>query len=377
MAITDNQKIDYLFKKIGYSATKTDTNANKLAPNEAIPSPLLIRGDRVWKQSDQIPAVRPGSTSSIVQIYTGSSVVETTEDNTATSNRTWKTGLTGWIPPQFGSTYIVSIYIHTSGDAANAASISNKVFVTGSGNNDEWFFDYESGVLNFIGTSLPNGKSFSGNSVYVEGARYVGAYGVGGDTGAFTFTDNRIQTTSTNEEIIIEPAGTGYVAIDANSGLIVPVGTTGERPTGQTGMIRFNTTENQLEVYNGSAFVSVGATNTVSKDDFNGDNSTVAFTLGTSTTTNAVLVTLNGTVQEATNAYSVSGTTLTFTNAPATGDVIQVRSFHSGTDTVSQAFQKHTTTTRDALSSANGDVVYNTTTNKFQGYANGVWVDLH
>ena len=45
--------------------------------------------------------------------------------------------------------------------------------------------------------------------------------GVGGDTGAYTFTDNRIQTTSTNEEIIIEPAGTGYVAVDANTGLII------------------------------------------------------------------------------------------------------------------------------------------------------------
>ena len=60
-----------------------------------------------------------------------------------------------------------------------APSISNKVFVTGSGNNDEWFFDYQSGVLNFIGTNLPNGKSFSGNSVYVEGARYTGSFGVG------------------------------------------------------------------------------------------------------------------------------------------------------------------------------------------------------
>ena len=32
-----------------------------------------------------------------------------------------------------------------------------------------------------IGTNFPNGKSFSGNSVYVEGARYTGSFGVGAD----------------------------------------------------------------------------------------------------------------------------------------------------------------------------------------------------
>ena len=31
MAIADAKKVDYLWKKIGYGATKTDTNANKAA----------------------------------------------------------------------------------------------------------------------------------------------------------------------------------------------------------------------------------------------------------------------------------------------------------------------------------------------------------
>jgi hypothetical protein len=35
------------------------------------------------------------------------------------------------------------------------------------------------------------------------------------------------------------------------------------------------------------------------------------------------------------------------------------------------------TVERNALTAVNGDTIYNSTTNKFQGYANGGWVDLH
>jgi hypothetical protein len=35
------------------------------------------------------------------------------------------------------------------------------------------------------------------------------------------------------------------------------------------------------------------------------------------------------------------------------------------------------TSTRDTIAASNGDIIYNTGNNKFQGYANGVWVDLN
>ena len=172
MAITDTQKVDYLFKKVGFGATKTDVNSVKGATNESIPSPLLLRGDKIWGQASSIPTVKPSSSSGVVTIYTA---LETTEDTTASANRTWKTGETDWIPPEFGSTYQLVVYADTSG-AADPTSTGTQLFAAGSGNNDEWFFDYQSGVLNFIGTNLPASLDGS-NVVFVTGAQYSGDIG--------------------------------------------------------------------------------------------------------------------------------------------------------------------------------------------------------
>ena len=118
------------------------------------------------------------------------------------------------------------------------------------------------------------------------------------------------------------------VAFNTTTSIKLPAGTTGQRPaTGVTGMFRFNSTTNGLELYNNTEWAPVGSTvfTVIADEQFNGDGSTVAFTLATSQTTNSCIVSINGVVQIPTSAYSVSTTTLTFTEAPAAGDLIDVR----------------------------------------------------
>jgi hypothetical protein len=61
------------------------------------------------------------------------------------------------------------------------------------------------------------------------------------------------------------------------------------------------------------------AYSSVTKDSFSGDGSTTAFTLSVPSTTNDLRVVVENVIQDPTVAYSVSGTTLTFTSAPPTG----------------------------------------------------------
>jgi len=174
MAISTSQKVDLLWKKIGFGKAKTDTNDAKKAPNEPNASSLIVKDSDIWNQSGSIPATLPSANSSIANVYLDSvsGALETTEDGSSTDNRTWKTGVTNWIPPQFGSTYQLKVYAAPSG-TANVESNGTQLFETGSGNSDEWYFDYQSGILNFIGSNLPSEVS-DGNSIFVSGARYQG-----------------------------------------------------------------------------------------------------------------------------------------------------------------------------------------------------------
>jgi len=230
MAISDTQKVDYLWKKIAYGTTKTDLGTAKQGFEESIASPLLIRGDRIWQQSGSIPA-SIATSSSVVTVYSGSTTVECTEDATAADNRTWKTNLTDWISPEFGADYLVSVYIANSGitgsNKTTQVTISaNKITAAGV-NDDQWYFDYQSGVLHFIGTNIPTAitTGITGKSIYITGARYTGGLGfetsssttsTTGTLGNLYIATNTISSIDTNANINLSPNGTGNVVISSN-----------------------------------------------------------------------------------------------------------------------------------------------------------------
>lgn len=142
-------------------------------------------------------------------------------------------------------------------------------------------------------------------------------------------------TTITDTDINLDPNGTGKVIVVGTNAIKLPTGDTSQRPAGVIGDFRYNTDLSTLEYFNGTTWSSIqiaGASFEFS-DMFNGDGSTAVFHLAYPTTSSGALISLNGVLQSPGFAYGVSGATLTFTEAPAVGDRIDVR-YISGADQV-------------------------------------------
>ena len=90
MPASQEQKVDFLLKKIGYSASKTGiaedsslTGSTKKSPfAEAIPSPLVVPVSSLWSESSFIPTTPPGSDTAYVKVYSTSSALRMTHDAT-------------------------------------------------------------------------------------------------------------------------------------------------------------------------------------------------------------------------------------------------------------------------------------------------------
>lgn len=224
-----NKKVDVLWKKIGFNKTKTDDLTSKNEYDETIASSLIISPSDIW--TDPIPSTKPASNTDTIIVYTD---VECTEDTTSADKRTWKTNLSNWIPPRFGSTYLINVYVD-SANSANASSNGTQLQPLGSGNEDEWYFDYQAGVLHFIGTNIPSSVT-NATSVYITGAKYNGNTGFTGSvlTGAELVNAT---ITSLTSPLAVSEGGTGVRSFTANSILAAANSDTLAFKTGSNGQV--------------------------------------------------------------------------------------------------------------------------------------------
>ena len=141
--------------------------------------------------------------------------------------------------------------------------------------------------------------------------------------------------------------------------LRVPNGTTGQRPSGATGIIRYNTTTGSYEgSTDGSTFVSfaiAGSAPTFTKESTTGDGSTTTFSGFFSSapeSANNVFVYIDNVYQEPTENYSVSGTNITFTSAPHSAARIFAITGADGTSLVTGGVARSETSSTNFTSSA-------------------------
>lgn len=169
-------------------------------------------------------------------------------------------------------------------------------------------------TLSFGTTGLTPSTATSG-AITVAGTLVVG----NGGTGLTTITAGRILFgagtsalgnsaslfwDSSNSRFGVNTASPAVTAaLVGTDALLIPVGTTGQRPTGAAGYLRFNSTTGEFEGYNGTAWASVGG---------------AAISNDTSTTSNIYPISAAATSGTASTVYTSNAK---FLYKPSTGEL--------------------------------------------------------
>jgi len=342
LAINDTKKLDYLWKKLGYGSTATDGPSKKSASNESIPSPLLLRGDKIWVNAHEVSAVIPTTSSEHVQVHndTLSTTVECSMDNTAEPLRTWKTGQADWVPPEFGPTYQIKVYVD-SPSAGEPQTTGTRLFPDGTG-NDEWFFDYQSGVIHFIGDLLPT-PVINGKTLYITGARYVGDTGLSnfstgggsGSVGAYPISDSWISDgTATSYILSYSPANADAIDLYVHDVLQRPnevysvagniLTLTASPATGADIYVKYRTSFTTAIGIPDNSIEPRHLKIVYTSDQYAGDGIQTLYDINPGHTADSIFVIVNGQIIPP-SIYTVVGTRLTLATASAINDIVDIR----------------------------------------------------
>lgn len=150
-------KTDRAFKTL---INKRTTSQDKRAFEEFGDRTINVHDSEVW--TEVVPENDPATAVSngIAELRT---LFALTQDTTVGSNQSWYTDdggrLKDWISDKYGANYAMRLF-----DNSN-----NEIFPT---DNSDWFFDYQTGILTFTGSTAPHPKPYK-----ITAYRYIGAKG--------------------------------------------------------------------------------------------------------------------------------------------------------------------------------------------------------
>jgi hypothetical protein len=146
------------------------------------------------------------------------------------------------------------------------ATISSTILFTSNLNVDN---------VSITGTTISNLISTNDLELSPVGTGYVSINDI-------QFTSNTVAPLS-DSPLILESTGTGYFKFTGSGGLVFPSGnSTTERPVApETGEVRYNSTGNYTEVFNGTNWVSAsGASSAATEEEIAAETNLWAFVLG-------------------------------------------------------------------------------------------------
>ncbi len=280
----------------------------------AITGTSNIAGGNLQLSSNSISSTNTNGNITLSPNGTGNVLV-----NTSTANRIFYSGSNKELITNANLTFDGSNLILLGNANITTVSVST---ISSPNTNGNINLDPNGTGNVLLDTATANRVIFSGTNKELLTNNNLQFDGTTLQIGNITLSNNSIDTSSGNLNI----SSSGRVVFDSTNSIRVPVGDTSERPSPVLGDLRFNTDLETLEFYTGYDWSAVQAEIVyLLSETFNGDGSTIIFTLPQTTSSDGAFITLNGVVQSPGVSYGISGTTLTFTEAPAIGDKIDIR----------------------------------------------------
>lgn len=210
-----------------------------------------------------------------------------------------------------------------SQDAVTLSYLTAAIFAAGSeiaANNSSVKIN-DNGISPGVVTTTVDGVIVS--NVDINSADFY----VGVNVGTINISGNTISSTG---NIIVETQYPGIVKLYGNTAMQIPAGDDYSRPNDPVeGYIRYSTSRNGIEYWDGVAWQIPGEFTIVS-DTITPDGVSNVFILTANTSTQGVLVNINGTVQQPYTSYIVTNNAIQFTEVPLTTDIIEVRTLAAG-----------------------------------------------